>query len=226
MPCPESWTANEHGCYHITPEISSHSNCLNLCGANAALACIGSMEENAALTDMAVAFIREAYGGNRIFYGARLALGTYLRTPGQASDGGWDACPSGEEASFAAWRPGQPWLESINSEQRCATMLASERDVTQGLINASDIGSWMVAACTLEYDVANVHCLCEWNESGAAPEYVTFIGERARAVWVITIGSLFVLAPILIDIDHDMVKADKQVPIGPLDNKIKFPAHE
>ena len=104
--CPADWTAINASCYRLTTSTASHRGCVELCGAGASLACIGSAEENAQLT----ALIKASGIPTSVWIG-------HYQVPGSAEpSGGWSACSSGEETDFTSWAHNEPGINEPNNE--------------------------------------------------------------------------------------------------------------
>ena len=114
--------------YHLTTE-TSHWGCADLCGLNASLACVQSLEENEYMARLA------ADAGVSHFW-----IGNYKRPSGVEAGGSWDVCQSGEAASFVNFDP-EPanWHDAEN----CAF--------------ADSDGLWVDARCYLEFPCACEH---------------------------------------------------------------------
>ena len=213
MTCPDdSWTASQYGCFRITPENAPHTHCVDLCGPDASLACIGSEEENAFVRDMAVDFVTQAYNGRPVYRGGRIALGTYSTDTVSDSASHFDRCASGESPAFTNWVPGGNPLKmnALDTQGgRCVVMLASTTTVgTYSLsdYNASTIGGWVNSPCTKAYKASNIHCLCKHGQS-PTPEYREFLTTQVSTVWTIWVLMFFVVTPILTAVPFLILRA-------------------
>ena len=147
LACPAPYTSTATGCYHVTSERSSHWGCAALCGSNASLACIGSAEENAVVTSVAVEQVGE---------GTKVWLGNYQSADGAEPGGGWDMCMSGSTQAFVNWVPGEP---NVGGKD-CAVLDTGELD--------GGTGRWADGPCGYSYP-----CLCK-HGADPAPEYAAF----------------------------------------------------
>ena len=170
--CPDaSWAESEFGCHRVTQEMSSHWGCMDLCGPNASLACIGSAAENVVVTGLVSATLG---------YNENVWIGLYQRADGQEPDGGWDVCASGEAAGYANWATYQPnnggdsWTPP--GPQNCSALWSGE-DWGGGV--SSGVGRWRDGPCYY----SRIRCLCE-HGAAASPEYSTFakVQEAEAAV--------------------------------------------
>lgn len=135
--CPNTSLA---ACYFV-PGDATHWGCAALCGPDASLACVSSAAES----ELVARIVEEQIGGKRIFGW----IGNY-----QSSDGGWNACSSGEAPGFTDWLRGHP---SVDGPENCAIMLP--------VISSDAGGRWDALSC------ANIFpCICEHGVP-TAPEY-------------------------------------------------------
>ena len=121
--CPTGWTPRAGRCYKLTDKSTSALGCVDLCGADASLACIRTAEENAALTALLI---------NHSGFPAAW-IGNYQR-PGSAQPDG--VCPSGEAVDYTGTNWARTRVSDIGGDN--AVLLAD--------------GGWeLVFACLCEY---------------------------------------------------------------------------
>ena len=156
--CPDGWTPGAGRCYKLTNTSHSVLGCVDLCGANASLACIRSADENAAMAALVNA------SGNAYAW-----IGRYLRSSSAEPAGGWNVCSSGEVANFTSWGPGQP--SSIGYGEGCADLYIGTRGFVAG---------WYEVGCySIVHDA--FHCLCEHGVD-TSPEYLTLFARQGSAL--------------------------------------------
>ena len=161
--CPKGWIASTtNACYKLSDRAASHIRCVELCGANASLACIGSAEENEFVSFM-------ARGGLSRSGATHVWIGHYQLPNSTEPDGGWGRCSSGEASNFTNWMDGQPDNLGVSRTvgENCARL------------TTSGAGRWQDEACIEEY-----RCLCELGAVGQkpSPDYVSFVESDIEAM--------------------------------------------
>ena len=171
--CPDGWTSAATGCYRVTDEYASHWGCVELCGPEASLACITSDEENTIVNSVArnaSAFI--SWTGHH--------QSGYPRGGGPTASG-WEDCPSGEATTHVSWKPGEPFMNSMN----CAALMP---------IMGNNNG-WVAWSCASRYK-----CVCERVDGlvGPSSEYVAFTAAQQEKLTMWVCIQVLVLIPLLL----------------------------
>ena len=178
LSCPTGWASSAHGCHRVTTGVSwPHWGCNEMCGPNAALACISSAEENEVVTKLVSAFSSSNIS---------VWLGNYQRE-GEWQANGWDMCASGETTSFVNWSPSEGpvgVVRSTGSESRCSYLDSAEEGGVLGL--------WGADRCARP----KLHCLCEYG-AAPSPEYVAWAGEAQASIRMWSLIIYLVIIPLV-----------------------------